>query len=382
MTNKRDDLSLPRIELVLLARYAGSKLPEEEELNREVSELVHGTMAQAKEQVTKARAALRERGLLGVKPAKKGKPPGKLSLTLAGERTLRSTFAISEKLTWAKIRDAHLPALGLKLKPGTAEAMTAQKTLASLMIETLHVQHQLPRGATVNAVCDAMITEALGLPVGAVPSLEWLRAQFLAQKTNLRDAQGTPLDLAKRIVAPKESPPLTKAAMNRILARRWISGQTDHGAVTGSTSGNSTQSTQSTQSSQTGKPSTPQPKPPLPPPVVDLSHEALLKAVHELLPQVDSDGRYGPEKVFVSAIWHGLQRSHRLNGDYSLERFKRWLVEANRKGLLVLARADLIGAMDNKLVAESEIREPGATFHFVVDRRVTSASAERRTNAR
>jgi hypothetical protein len=36
---------------------------------------------------------------------------------------------------------------------------------------------------------------------------------------------------------------------------------------------------------------------------------------------------------------------------------------------MVLARADLIGAMDAKQISESEINDRGATFHFVLDQR-------------
>jgi hypothetical protein len=76
--------------------------------------------------------------------------------------------------------------------------------------------------------------------------------------------------------------------------------------------------------------------------------------------------------VFVSALWHRIERDNRLP-DLSLDRFKSWLVTANREQLLDLARADLVGAMDPKLVKDSEIQDLGATFHFVVDRRANGA---------
>jgi hypothetical protein len=374
MNNKRDDVSLSRLELVLLARYAGSKLPEEGELTTEVAALVQ----ESKEQVAKARTALRNRGLLDAKAARKGKPAGRLALTLAGERALRSAFAVNDALTWAKVRDAYLPALGLSLKPGGAEATVAQKTLASLMIETLHVLHRLPRGATVNAVCDALITRALGLPVGAVPSLEWLRAQVLAHATGLGSVQGTPLELAKRIVAPKESAPLTKAALNRILTRRWLDDQTDHGVVAVVEPSQSAQATNAplTQTQPSPHPSPPEPSTSPPPP------EALLKAVRERLPLVSAAGRFGTEKVFISALWQELTQARLFNGALPIEAFKQWLLKANRDGELVLARADLVAAMDSRLVAESEVRNGGATFHFVLDRRAPAQPADRRPHAR
>jgi hypothetical protein len=98
----------------------------------------------------------------------------------------------------------------------------------------------------------------------------------------------------------------------------------------------------------------------------------LLSAVREAIPMIGSDGRYGKENVFVSALWQHLARDRRLP-DLSIDRFKRWLVAANRDQLLDLARADLVDAMDPRLVEESEIEDLGATFHFVVDRRDRSS---------
>lgn len=78
-------------------------------------------------------------------------------------------------------------------------------------------------------------------------------------------------------------------------------------------------------------------------------------------------GRFGPDKVYISAIWRQVQRDLRLTG-MTLPEFKKQLIIANREGRLALARADLVGAMDANEVAESEIESLGATFHFVLDR--------------
>lgn len=106
-----------------------------------------------------------------------------------------------------------------------------------------------------------------------------------------------------------------------------------------------------------------------PPPSPDL-----LEAVREAIPRVGAEGRFG-EKVYVSAIWRSIERD-RKGGDLSLDHFKNWLLTASRAGSLVLARADLIGAMDAKQVTESEINDRGTTFHFVLDQR-NGSSAQR-----
>jgi hypothetical protein len=106
----------------------------------------------------------------------------------------------------------------------------------------------------------------------------------------------------------------------------------------------------------------------------------LLEAVREAIPRIGADGRFG-EKVYVSAIWRTIDRD-RKSGGISLDNFKRWLVSANRDGKLVLARADLIAAMDAKQVSESEINDRGATFHFVLDQRNGASVSQRESHAR
>jgi hypothetical protein len=82
---------------------------------------------------------------------------------------------------------------------------------------------------------------------------------------------------------------------------------------------------------------------------------------------VPASGRYHGEKVFIAAIYDYVTNAigHHALG-MTLEQFKRWLVEQNRLGYLVLARADLVGAMDRAMVTRSEIESYGATFHFVL----------------
>jgi hypothetical protein len=79
--------------------------------------------------------------------------------------------------------------------------------------------------------------------------------------------------------------------------------------------------------------------------------------------QMEKPGRFGYDKVFIAAIWDKIGSSLGM----SLPEFKRWLIEQNRRRVLSLARADLVGAMDPQMVARSEIQDRGATFHFVID---------------
>jgi len=99
------------------------------------------------------------------------------------------------------------------------------------------------------------------------------------------------------------------------------------------------------------------------------------------LPEIGAEGRYGSEKVFVSALWHRIEDRGR-QAELSLEHFKRWLVTANRNHWLTLARADVVGAMDPKQVRESEIQDLGATFHFVLDPARNPAAQQERSHVR
>ena len=74
---------------------------------------------------------------------------------------------------------------------------------------------------------------------------------------------------------------------------------------------------------------------------------------------VGKGGRFGDRKVFINHV-------HRQGfNSASLESFKAKLVQAHQQGLLVLARADLVQAMNPKDVQESETHHMHAVFHFV-----------------
>src|SRR5262245_43731137 len=75
-------------------------------------------------------------------------------------------------------------------------------------------------------------------------------------------------------------------------------------------------------------------------------------------------GRFGDNKVFISQIWRAFQARDDFDG-LSLQEFKERLVEAHRRRLLELSRADLVERMDPREVAESETKYMDATFHFV-----------------
>ncbi len=76
-------------------------------------------------------------------------------------------------------------------------------------------------------------------------------------------------------------------------------------------------------------------------------------------------GVFGERKVFISAVWDELRRDPAW-APLPLDDLKRQLLAAHQSGDVVLARADLVAAMDPALVAASETAADGATFHFIV----------------
>jgi hypothetical protein len=104
----------------------------------------------------------------------------------------------------------------------------------------------------------------------------------------------------------------------------------------------------------------------------------LATLVHRAIGAVDTPGRFGARKVFIGAVWVAMlgldiAAVSRLVGE--LAAFKRWLVgaqrltrsQSERTPLVVLARADLVAAMNSALVAASETLADGASYHFVLD---------------
>lgn len=364
MTSKRDDRSLSPLELVVLARHSVSTPPGPSEVAKDVHKLVlaEEPAAGARERVTETLSSLQQRGLLS-KPLRTSR-----KLTDAGGVALRGAFAVSRTPTWAEARSAHLPALALKLKPGSDEASIILKDGQRLAAARLRAHFGLSHGSTLNSLCDALILEALGLPQTGPLSLTRLRCLMLAKRTGIEPKGSSQKDLETLIrrVAAKELgvSKLDKRSQVNGLVRSWAKAQVSHDI------------------GDRGNGVSDPPQPPLislPPPSSSPPPDVLLKAVREVIPHVGADGRHGPEKVFVSALWRDVTADRGVS-HVPLDKFKSWLLSANRQGQLVLARADFPSLMNQKLLADSEIQDQGATFHFVIDSR--PSGAERRSHAR
>lgn len=79
------------------------------------------------------------------------------------------------------------------------------------------------------------------------------------------------------------------------------------------------------------------------------------ESAERLLAAAKHGVRFGDRKVFLGSIANLKDPTTR-----------RVIAALYRDGLIQLARADLVAAMDPKLVSSSELTTDGATFHFLV----------------
>jgi Arc/MetJ family transcription regulator len=364
MNNKRDDVSISRAELVVLARFSGSKKPKEEDLSADLLRLTAG--AKSTPNVRSTLEALTGRGLLASEPGnKRGKSrpsaPG-YRITDLGARALSASLGLSGTPTWAQVRDEHLPSLGLGLAPGSAAASEARASVAMTMVR---MKLKMPKDASLTEICDALLFRKLGFRMSKITLAE-LRARLLAEALEVSQITTAKNVVDHAVRAWLHTKDAKKQSLGAALARDWVSGQVNHWLDGGAAS---------------APPLAGSAKGPDAAPPAAVSLDTLADVVHEALPLVGSDGRYGSEKVFVSAVWRGLEKERRVAG-MTLDSFKRSLVQAMRAGKVRLARADLIGAMDAKLVSDSEILDNGSTFHFVLEQKNGAQGADRRSHVR
>lgn len=389
MADKHEHVALSWIEFLVLAQYAAPKPPPLKTVAETLTKLAlpSHSLAQSRERCRAALAHLTSRGLL----ARPTRPRARaLMLSERGQQALCTQLGLSRAPSWIEIRERHLTALSLGLRPGGPEVAAATRTWEDLALRVLQGERpSSAHGASLLEWGNGLLLEALGLAPG-VMSLDRLRMGALAKAFGA-EPKGTFEELAKRLVAKTLGIRIVaKATMIPAVTRRWFVAQADHvidealaSPATPETTMPSALAPRVAGGAAAMAPAAKEPSGHMVPPSVRPTSEPdLLAVVRDVIPRVGAEGRFGEEKVFVSAIWRTAERDRRV-GDYSLDRFKSWLLDANRRGHLALARADLVSAMDAQLVADSEIHDRGATFHFVLDpRSLETPSSGRRAHVR
>jgi hypothetical protein len=342
----------------MLARLAQPKPPSAADLAATIAELcAPGTSPdRARDLAAELLAALRTRSLVTA---------GRV-LTDAGARVLRDALGLTRTPSWRDVQSTHLVARALGMSAAD-DALAKRDPLVSAVLRDKLAIDEVSR---TTVLCDALLADALGLPRGPL-TLRQLRAHALARHPairgdgappQIRPTEGLDAFAARVAGAAVGAAGGERRQIARALARAWVRGDREPGAATPASHPPLPTPPAATAPPAPGVPRNNGPTQIQAPPAT----ETVLEVVRETIPRVGAEGRFGSEKVFVSAIWRSIEQDRRLV-DLSLDRFKHWLVSANRQGWLVLARADLVGAMDARQVAESEIEDRGATFHFVLD---------------
>lgn len=418
MAQSRDESTPSRPELVVLACLSQKKPPSDAELGEAIQQLaLPGESAElARRRAIELLAGLVRRAWVtgDDHAARQRNPQAARKLTDSGKRALRTGLQLSRTPTWSQVRDKHLPALALGVAPGSEMSKKVGSESAWTAV-VLGAQYGVPDAFTPMAVCDALIADLLGMPRGKL-TLDSIRTYVLLRRIDRskwdvpgRDAKGGYAPkLATWIACSTVGASGTQRKVTRALARRWVTGVLQRPGTDGTSpvtskatpatpagapvsppavaappAGNGRGPNPGPESSPRTRPADSSQEPPRPPPSGPTSTQSpvanLLQVVRDAIPRIGSEGRFG-EKVYVSAIWRTIERDHKA-GDLSLDHFKNWLVGANRDGWLVLARADLIAAMDAKQIHESEINDRGATFHFVLDQRSGASISQRESHA-
>jgi hypothetical protein len=243
--------------------------------------------------------------------------------------------------TWRQLVERVLPGLALGIDPNdkVARARLGKSNgwASAIVARALGVWRAGPP-PTLNTLGDLVVWQTLALPGKPKMCPPEVRAHFLSR--HLAGEPGQPERHVRVLAARAVDAP--RAELNALLdglVRLWLAGQ------------------------MVGEP-VGVPSPTEPPPPAAAAPRSLIDDVRAVTAAA-REGVFGERKVFISAIWTAL-RAMPAWASLELDDLKAQLVDAHRRRELVLARADLVAAMDPDLVAASETRTDGATFHFVV----------------
>jgi hypothetical protein len=300
-------------------------------------------------------ARLQEKGLLerpaGKLPkaknaAQKRLVPLRLRLTDAG-RSAALRFldvqSLPSNMTWKKLLSDHVFQAAVPPDARPPAGSTPAQSLAFFLAAELGVSP----ATTVKAVIERAALAQLGLP----DARGWddVVRHFIGKKLDVELPPMSPASLATqvpRMVFKTASNPKADQIRARRLASwaagQFFSGRPEGGAVVETQAGTALRAAAKKEE----------------------GIDTFARQVHALA-AATTDGRFGSNKIFIARLWDHW--GDRWPGDRPpLEQFKRMLVDAHRKDLLTLSRADLVAAMDPADVARSETRYETAEFHFVL----------------
>lgn len=236
------------------------------------------------------------------------------------DATAEVTRRLGPRRPWKQLAERVLPGLGLGIDDDKVLARLTGRDewTAAIAGRALGLWTTGP-APSLSVLCDAYAWRSLGLSGRAKRCPPEVRALFIQRE--LQTDPGPPDRLLRLYVARElEAPRPELRVLRDALVRNWLVGKTLGSSFT-----------------------------------ADVRHAA----------RAARDGVFGGRKVFISAVWDELRRNGRWS-TLTIPEFKRRLLDAQRAGSLELARADLVAAMDPRLVADSETLADGASFHFIV----------------
>jgi hypothetical protein len=281
------------------------------------------------------------------------------AITDSGRRAALGLLGLDDlppRTTWSKLKGAHLQALALGLGGAGSDRIKPVSNAPGFKAALMKRRFDLSVGdrATLAQATDALAWQRIG-----IDSTRKFTAKAVLAALLDREQGGRPVDPNK--------------AVDQILAREVGARKSDVGELRQAT-------LRAWLDSAELAPSPAEPRAASPTPV-DQAGEGRLRlfVADEPLPAPDlprfasrvlevasacETGRFGPDRVLISHVWHAM-RAFPEFASLGLDEFKRRLAEANRARLLDLGRADLVEAMDQGDLRESETRYLDAAFHFV-----------------
>jgi len=258
---------------------------------------------------------------------------------------------------WQQWSERILPGLALGVRADDAKLhkrLADRDSWSAAIVARAHGLWSKALPPTANGLCDAVVWRALGLANAPKRCPPEVRTHFLRGYVEMDAA---PPDRMLRQLAAKliGAPRAELKAFYPALIRSWLTGREPgaRAAETPSHAATSRALPAIAAQNETGEPGA------APEPRRSLVDDVRSAARHA------RDGVFGDRKVFISSVWSALRETPPWS-ELELDDFKQRLVAAHRQRELVLARADLVAAMDPALVAASETRAEGATFHFIV----------------
>lgn len=295
-----------------------------------------------------------------------------LLLTERGKRRVQTALKLRgapDPMPWKQLKAKYLPRLFLEQGPNSGAAPNCAVAVLAARLEV-----SVNAKSTPVKVVDTWLLRKLGIEK---LSLEELRNALLARELGVPQRRRSSATLADAIATLADAPNGKPDTVLTALAARWLQDRaplqatvsvtppatesapeaTERGADEDSGSLEPTATRRSgAEASRWAQPTR----------AVRPFRDLFGHFVERV--QATANGaevrRYGDDKVFIGSVWQVLASDPELKG-LGEQEFKRLLVEAHRRGSLVLARADLVAAMDPRDVRASETTHLNATYHFI-----------------